>query len=154
MSVLCAVRKKQKAQYINKQNLRNEMTQEDHLKEIMDERDKKYMQMFKASQDAVSAALAAVHETNNKAEMAAEKRFESVNEFRSTLSDQASRLLPRSEYDSAHNSLSERVRELSARVDRQEGSKSGVNSAWLYLVGFVSLLSSTMAIFIAFSNNL
>jgi hypothetical protein len=64
-----------------------------------------------AQQRAIDSALLAAKELNAQALQAAnerfaafvaatDKRFESVNEFRGTLSDQATTLLPRAEYES------------------------------------------------------
>lgn len=54
-------------------------------------------QRFEAQEKAVGAALAAAKEAVAKAETAAEKRFDAVNEFRSTLKDQQATLMPRTE---------------------------------------------------------
>lgn len=47
-----------------------------------------YDERFKAQEEAVRAALAASEKAVLKAEMAAEKRFDSVNEFRNAMADQ------------------------------------------------------------------
>jgi hypothetical protein len=52
---------------------------------------------FHNADKAVQAALASAEKAVNKAETADNKRFDSVNEFRSTLSDQAAQLMPRAE---------------------------------------------------------
>ena len=52
---------------------------------------------FASNEKATAAALAAAKEAVVKAETATEKRFESVNEFRGQLKDQASTLTPRDE---------------------------------------------------------
>lgn len=68
-----------------------------------------------AQQRAIDSALLAAKELNAQALQAAnerfaafvaatDKRFESVNEFRGTLSDQAATLLPRTEYDQGRRS--------------------------------------------------
>jgi len=75
---------------------------------MFSERDKRYEQKFtdlKVALDSAIAerdkstlaALAAQKEAVNKAEASSEKRFEGVNEFRSTLSDQQRTLMPRAE---------------------------------------------------------
>lgn len=62
-----------------------------------------------AAKEAVNAALAAANAAVNKAEIAAGKQFESVNEFRNTLSDQQLKLLPRAEADIKFNSLDKAI---------------------------------------------
>jgi len=74
------------------------MTPEDHpetvslrefIERTLDERDRIYGERFSAQEKAVIAALAAVKEANAKSETSMERRFDSVNEFRQTLTDQA-----------------------------------------------------------------
>ena len=114
--------------------------------ELMKERDRRYMALFAASDAAVAAALTASHEATSKAESAAEKRFEAVNEFRTTLSDQATLFLNRSEYDVAIANVTERVRDLSSRMDRSDGKGAGLNAGWGYLVGGVGFFVAVVAL--------
>lgn len=82
------------------------------LRELMDERDRSYIERFTSSErnvvtamsaaekavatamtaaeKAVATAMAAAEKAVTKAEFAAEKRFDAVNEFRQTLADQQS----------------------------------------------------------------
>lgn len=66
-----------------------------HLSTIINERDRRYGERFDAQENAVAAALQAAKEAVNKAETAAEKRFDAVNEFRGQLADQAATFMPR-----------------------------------------------------------
>lgn len=52
-----------------------------------------------AAKEAVATAMAASERAGNKAEAAADKRFESVNEFRSQLGDQAATFATRSDME-------------------------------------------------------
>ena len=81
----------------------------DALKELTDQR-------LIAAGDAVVAALAAAKEAVAKAEVAADKRFESVNEFRGQAADQAARFLTRTEYNGAHTALVDSVNGLRAQI--------------------------------------
>ena len=65
---------------------------------------------------AIQAALVSAEKAVTKAENASEKRFEGVNEFRKTLSDQASTFIPRGEYDTAYDALTGRVAANAERV--------------------------------------
>lgn len=56
-------------------------------------------QRFQAQEKAVIAAMLSADRAVAKAEAASEKRFESVNEFRGTLSDQVRLFIPRSVVD-------------------------------------------------------
>ena len=91
---------------------------------------------FKAAEQAVAVALSNAEKATAKAELAAERRFESVNEFRKALTDQTATFIPRAEYDTAHAALTERVTSsadrvaalelrLTSRLDRGEGSDAG-----------------------------
>jgi hypothetical protein len=94
-------------------------------------------QRFGAAQEAVQAALTSAKEAVTKAEIASEKRFEGVNEFRKTLSDQAGTFLSRTEYNSAQSALGQQIDanaerlgalelRLTSRLDRGEGADTGV----------------------------
>jgi hypothetical protein len=110
------------------------------LKVMLDERyatqTKALDAAFKAAEQAVAVALANAEKATVKAETAADKRFDAVNEFRQTLTDQASTFLPRTEYDAARTALSDRIAfnadrvgalelRLTSRLDRGEGSDAG-----------------------------
>jgi hypothetical protein len=64
---------------------------------------------FNDQAKAIDAALAAAEKAVTKAEVATEKRFDSVNEFRKTLSDQASSFMQRGEFVAQYKSLEEKV---------------------------------------------
>lgn len=96
--------------------------------------DKRYQQRFEAQTKAIDAALLAAKEAVTKAETATEKRFESVNEFRQTLSDQAGTFVSRIEF----NSLKE-------RMDRGEGKSSGLSAAWGYLIGLAGAAAAIVS---------
>ena len=80
------------------------------------ERDNRYQQRFEAQQEALHSALAATEKTLNatltaaekaslKTEVALDKRFDSVNEFRKTLTDQAATFFTRAEGDARFDSI-------------------------------------------------
>ena len=89
---------------------------------------------------AITAALASAEKAVSKAETSAERRFEAVNEFRKTLSDQAGTFIPRGEYDTAYDALTGRVAanaervaalelRLTSRLDLGEGTDRGTATA-------------------------
>lgn len=69
-----------------------------HIERILEETDNRYEQRFKAAQEAVT-----------KAETAAEKRFDSVNEFRGQLTDQARSFMPRLESEQRMLTLDDKI---------------------------------------------
>lgn len=118
----------------------------------------------RSSKEALNAALAAVKEQSNaamsaaakaidKAELATERRFESVNEFRSTLSDQAKTFINREEYEAKHKNLEDKINILQSRMDSREGADKGVGQSWGFIVGAVGIIygaASTVAIIMHF----
>ncbi len=67
------------------------------LVKVTNERDRRYEDRFRAMDEKTSLALTSSEKAVTKAETATEKRFDSVNEFRNTLKDQASNFMPRPE---------------------------------------------------------
>jgi len=100
---------------------------------------------MQAADRAVSAALAAADRAVGKAEAAAEKRFEGVNEFRSTLADQQRTLLPRIEADLNFKALTSRLDTVESAVRRAEGVGVGVAKGWALAVGLMGLISVVIA---------
>jgi hypothetical protein len=104
------------------------------------DQDKAVQAALVAQEKAVAAALAATERAVIKAETAAEKRFDANNEFRGQLADQAATLMPRAEAEQRLGSLEEkseqavkaltdRVGELADRINRSEGTTSGVSAS-------------------------
>jgi hypothetical protein len=81
-----------------------------NLKDLLDERYQAQTRSFEEQRDsalgAVNAALFSAREAVAKAETATEKRFESVNEFRQTLTDQAAQFPTRQEVSAQMQTVS------------------------------------------------
>lgn len=133
----------------------------EHLLAIIDAHDRRYEQRFKDSQTAVDAALAAARtavdaaltsakEAVMKAEVASEKRFESVNEFRATLSDQQSTLMPRIEAEARMARVETDITELKKMRDVGSGRSSGLKDSWVLIVVIVTLVGGILAIIATF----
>ncbi len=86
----------------------------------------------------VALAFAASEKAIVKAETATEKRFDGVNEFRGVLSDQATTLLPRIEYQVQHQALNDRLGLLTEIVTKLESRLTG-KSEGIGIVGTVVL---------------
>ena len=128
------------------------------LTTVLEERERRYGQRFTDLETALRAALAASEKAIGKAEVATERRFESVNEFRQTLSDQARDFMTRTEAIALTERNTERIREqadrlqeLTNRVNRSEGRGTGITAGWGYLVGGVSLIAIIVGIVVAFA---
>jgi hypothetical protein len=110
------------------------------LREVVHLKDAKYETQFKSLEAALQAQLIALRENTalaftasekaiSKAETASEKRFESVNEFRQTLTDQAATFMQRAQVETLMSNMNEKVNLLTVRVERNEGIGAGVESS-------------------------
>jgi hypothetical protein len=124
----------------------------DHLTSLIGEMDKRYTIALDAQREAVQIALTAADRAVVKAEVATEKRFESVNEFRNTLADQARDLMPRVESERMHAATHERIEAIEKSMAEQarlrEGIHAGGKNTWAYIVAGVSLLLSGLTVFL------
>jgi hypothetical protein len=109
--------------------------------------DRRYEERFLALKSENSLALSAAERAVLKAEIATEKRFESVNEFRGTLDSQQRTLIPRSEVSVLVDGLNEKINGLAKIVDEQkavitklQAERQGVVGGWGYAAGLIGVL--------------
>jgi CHASE3 domain sensor protein len=121
----------------------------EHLSQVLAERDQRYEQRFADLEKSLTVALAASEKAILKAESATERRFEAVNEFRSTLSDQATQFVTSAENDATILRISDRLEELANRVNRAEGRGIGLNAGWVYLLAGIAALGTIVSIYLA-----
>jgi hypothetical protein len=112
----------------------------EHFDIRLADKDLRDQQRFEAQSSAIAAALLAAEKAVSKAETANERRFEGVNEFRQTLSDQAATFISRTEFEAQLKSVTERVQELATRVDKTEGRSGGLNSFLSYLIAGAAII--------------
>jgi len=116
------------------------------------------LEQFKVLREAdritLNAALAAADRAVAKAEASTEKRFESVNEFRKTLSDQASTFMLRGEADAKIQALTDKLGAIETRIDKSEGSQGGkregltdLGNVLGYIIGAVGSLAYIWSLF-------
>lgn len=126
--------------------------------------DTRYQQRFEAQTTAVNSALLAAEKAINaallasekavlKAENASEKRFEAVNEFRSSLNDMVAMMMPRTECDTRFTAQSEKMDLIQQRLDKSEGTGGGLRQGWIILIGAVALISSLVSVFALLSRS-
>ncbi len=122
------------------------------LREVLDERNKRYELRASTQDNAVKSALDTSEKAITKAESATERRFEGVNEFRQTLADQASRLMPRSEYTVQHQALEDKVSTSEARINQLQNDilallarGGGMKEAWGYVGIITGLIIAAVA---------
>lgn len=94
--------------------------------------------------EKVALALSAADKAVTKAEIATEKRFEGVNEFRGQLADQAASLVSRTEFLTKSDALSEKLSDLADRMNRNEGKGAGVGALWGLIVGAIGVISAVV----------
>lgn len=160
----------------------------EYLERVLDERDRLYGAKFVASEVAVAAALTAQKTSVDaalvaadravaKADVANEKRFDAVNEFRAQLNDQAKTFMPRTETTSLIKSLDDKIESSQANFDakldalrasleksndslareiaslresRSElgGKSSGANALWGYIVAIAGIAFAIVSFFV------
>jgi aspartyl-tRNA synthetase len=158
-----------------------------HYDSLIEEYDRRYAARFVASEQAVkdafaaqekaiNAALAAQQAAVNKADVATEKRFDGVNEFRAQLGDQqrtympraeveviaraiteavtantaqVRSMIPRTEHDAAIKALTDKHDSLVTRLDRTESRGAGREQAWGYVVAAAGVLIGIAGIVLA-----
>jgi hypothetical protein len=99
--------------------------------------------------ERAALALAAADKAISKGDIATEKRFESVNEFRQTLSDQTKTFISRVEFEALRDTHAARIADLSSRLDKTEGKTVGLNAGWVYLIGALSAAGTMVSIVVA-----
>jgi hypothetical protein len=111
------------------------------------------LQRFMDNQKAVDAALVSQEKAIIKAETAAEKRFESVNEFRQQLNDQAQTLMPRQEYTVQHKALEDKIADINDRLNTMGGQSEGSKIVMGKIYAAIAAVGSILAIIILLANN-
>jgi hypothetical protein len=101
-------------------------------------------QRFIDQEKALAIAQAAADRAATKAEVASEKRFDAVNEFRAQLADQASTFMPRAEAQVSLNALTDDIELLRTRLDKLEGRSTGVGWVGALVVGGVAVLGTVV----------
>lgn len=99
-----------------------------------------------AQEKAVAAALQAAERAVSKQEQSSEKRFDSVNEFRAQLSDQAATFLTRSESIQRMDTINEKISALEKRMDRDDGKGEGLSSGWGFVLGAIGCIGGVVGI--------
>jgi hypothetical protein len=75
------------------------------LRDVIDERDHRYEDRFRATDEKTSLALNSSEKAVTKAEVAMEKRFDNTNEWRAAMQDRDRNQVPRTEIDQRFSAL-------------------------------------------------
>ena len=116
---------------------------------------------FEAMKEQVDAAFAASQAAIDKADIATEKRFEGVNEFRAALSDQATRFVTQETLTALGDKLQaaiERNREdldrLATRINTREGAEAGSRLTYGSMAALVAVASAVVGTIVVLTNYL
>jgi hypothetical protein len=99
-----------------------------------------------AQRTAMEAAFAASEKAILKAEAAAERRFESVNEFRGQLTDQTRTFLPRETFESIVGQWGDWRAQVDARLNQTQGAGAGTDRVVGYLLGGACVVVAVVAV--------
>lgn len=122
------------------------MPETEGLQRWLDEREMRYQERFVALERTLAVALASAEKAVLKAENANEKRFESQNEFRGTLGDQARTLMPRAEVEALMTGVSEKIKRLEDAQIANTGLKTGVAQLISYAIAAAGVLVAIAAL--------
>ena len=114
---------------------------------------------FESMKEQVLSAFESSQRAIDKADIATEKRFEGVNEFRAALSDQASRFVTTETLNSLGDKLEasiERNRDdldkLSKRIDLREGEVQGSRLTWGNMAALIGAAAAGIGAIIVIAN--
>ena len=125
---------------------------------MLAERDRRYEDRHKATQEAVTSAFKSAEKAGEKTENALSEYKAGSNEWRGTLNDIVSRTLLRADYDREHKHLEERlateikrldqnIATISASITKLDGEKSGrLSTQELFLKNLPALIVSLIVI--------
>lgn len=105
---------------------------------------------FTALDERTRLALTSAKDAVDKAERLAGERAAQQNEWRGTINDVISTMMPRSEYTLAQRALGEKTDTLAGRLDRLEGRAGGVGTTVAWLFAGMGVLVAIGSLIIAF----
>jgi hypothetical protein len=125
-----------------------------------DSAEREFHEHLQQNRHETDLAFIASEKAIAKAEVANEKRFESVNEFRAQLTEQAGTFTPRTEFEGQVHALrteqqtaagrnAERIQELTDRMNRNDGKGAGLDKSWGLLVGLIGLIGVLVTMYVA-----
>ncbi len=105
---------------------------------------------FQQVKERTDMALAASEKAVTKAEVATEKRFDAVNEFRGAMDDQAKSMVPRAEYLVHQAAVVERINNLAETVNtlsaRLVGKTEGIGHVGTIIIGAAVAINTLVAL--------
>lgn len=105
------------------------------MTKMLEAKEQRDTERFQAQREMTALALTASDRAVTKAETATEKRFDAVNEFRATLSDQARNLMPRAETELQFKSINADIALMKEQFLAQRGVNTGLHQGWIIFIG-------------------
>lgn len=113
-------------------------------------------EVSRAQQEALKVGLSEADKAIQKNDIATEKRFEGVNEFRKTLGDQQQTYITRNEVVALFkamedkiavltNSNADKIAALSQYQDRMQTERIGIKGGWGYAVAVIGLVATVLS---------
>jgi hypothetical protein len=91
-------------------------------------------------QEQLKSAIDGIDRAVTKAETANERRFEGVNEFRSTLSDQQRQFIPRLEVEAVLEGINQKIAEQEKRMAADSGERKGTRMGSAAVWGIAAMV--------------
>lgn len=113
-----------------------------YILSLLREMDERHEQRFNSQKELVASALSSADKAVMKAETAAEKRFDSVNEFRSLVNDQQRTLMPRLEAEIVAKALNDKIDLLTRLLAEARGQQKGVSMSVVIVGSAMTLIIS------------
>ena len=109
------------------------------LRRELDQREKRYMERMAAIEATLNLTAANAKLAVDKAESAANDRFESANNVKSEFAERLMMLMPRQEVTARMESVEKSIDDLTHVVSTMTGKSVGIKEGWGYLVGAAGL---------------
>lgn len=127
--------------------MKDNVSLQQYFERILTEQAKRYDELRKADQLAVSAALTAAKEAVLVAEANADKWRASANEWRGAMSDREKTFISRNEYQNSLNTMNDKLLALQKRADKDEGKGIGSKAVWALVITLIFIAIAVIAFF-------
>lgn len=118
---------------------------------LIDERDRLYNERADAKARALQDTLAQTKEAADRAAAELNKRFDSVNEFRQTLSDQAQSFASKDSVEVRFKAVEENIAKNAAELSDIQSRSAGATQLWTIIAAAIALVAVVGGFAINFS---
>lgn len=118
------------------------------LTQRMDSYDREFHEHIVAVVRENQLALEAADKAITKSEAAAEKRFDNVNEFRQSLSDQTATFIARREFEASNKSINDKLGLVTDRINTDDGRTNGIDKSGATFMSIAAIIVSIISVLI------